>query len=431
MTSANISDMPIVFKDEEAKEKLSSVADGFLLNDREIHARCDDSLMWVYRGREYFARRSRGYVPYPISSERELSPILACGAEQKASFCISRKNHVFPSQHIGDLKNLETLDCYEEQIRHFENIFDIKPEVIVCDMHPDYLSSQYAKERAEKESIPLVRAYHHHAHMASCMADNGYEGKCIGIIWDGTGYGEDGKIWGGEFLVGDFREFSRLGSILPITLAGGDRAMRETGRIASALLDRAGLSCDAKHKAILSSGINCPTSSGMGRLFDGVSALLGICTESSYEGQGAILLEAAAESGIERTYPYEITEESGIYLFDWRPMIREIAKEKESGVAISEMAAAFMNTLVSFATEMTLKISRKTGIKSAALSGGTFQNMYILERLDKRLSDNGINVLTHRRVSCNDEGISLGQLHIAEAICKAKSCDAFASAKTI
>ena len=416
MTSANISDMPIVFKDEEAKKKLSAVADGFLLNDREIHARCDDSLMWVYRGREYFARRSRGYVPYPIFSEKELPNVIACGAEQKASFCISRKNHVFPSQHIGDLKNLETLDCYEEQIKHFENIFDIKPEVIVCDMHPDYLSSEYATDRADEDEIPLIRAYHHHAHMASCMADNGYDGECIGIIWDGTGYGEDGKIWGGEFLVGDFRGFERLGSILPITLAGGDRASRETARIAAALLDSSGMVCDEKYKAILSSGINCPTSSGMGRLFDGVSALLGICTESSYEGQGAILLEAAAESGIERAYPFEIAEDGGIYVFDWRPMIREIAREKERGVAVGEIAAAFMNTLIAFAIEMTEKISDETGIKTVALSGGTFQNMYILERLDERLSGKGFDVLTHRRVSCNDEGLSLGQLMIAAEI---------------
>ena len=421
MTSANISDMPIVFRDDEAKSKLSRVADGFLLNDREIYARCDDSLMWAYKGREYFARRGRGYVPYPISSERELSPILACGAEQKASFCISRKNHVFPSQHIGDLKNLETLDCYEEQIKHFENIFDIKPEAIVCDMHPDYLSSQYAAERAERESLPLIRVYHHHAHMASCMADNGFAGKTIGIIWDGTGLGEDGKIWGGEFLVGDLCAFERMGTILPITLAGGDRASRETARIAAALLDSSGLACDAKYKAILASGINCPTSSGMGRLFDGVSAILGICTSASYEGQGAILLEAAAESGIEREYPFEIAEENGIYVFDWRPMIREIAGEKEHGIAIGEIAAAFMNTLVSFAAEMAGKISRKTGIGTVALSGGTLQNMYVLGRLDARLSDMGMNVLTHRRVSCNDEGISLGQLHIADAISKTKN----------
>ena len=420
MTSANISDMPIVFKDDEAKRKLSAVADGFLLNDREIHARCDDSLMWVYRGREYFARRSRGYVPYPITSEKELSPILACGAEQKASFCISRKNHIFPSQHIGDLKNLETLDCYEEQIKHFENIFDIKPEAIVCDMHPDYLSSQYAKERAEAERLPLIKVYHHHAHMASCMADNGYEDKVIGIIWDGTGYGEDG-IWGGEFLVGDLRCFERMGTLRPITLAGGDRASRETARIAAALFDSSGLPCDAKYKAILDSGINCPGSSGMGRLFDGVSAILGICTSASYEGQGAILLEAAAESGIEREYPFEITEENGLYVFDWRPMIREIAKETEKKTAVGEITAAFMNTLVSFAASMTEKISHKTGITTVALSGGTFQNMYILGRLEERLSDMGINVLTHRRVSCNDEGISLGQLHIADAICKKKN----------
>ena len=415
MTSANISDMPIVRENTEATEKLSAVADGFLLNDREIQTRCDDSLMWVYREREYFARRSRGYVPYPIISERELPPILACGAEQKASFCISRKNHIFPSQHIGDLKNLETLDCYEEQIKHFENIFDIKPGAIVCDMHPDYLSTQYARSRSEQERIPLVTVYHHHAHMVSCMADNGCEESCIGIIWDGTGYGEDGSIRGGEILVGDARSFSRKGTILPIRLAGGDRASRETARIAAALLDGAGLSCEEKYKRLLDSGINCPTSSGMGRLFDGVSALLGICTESTYEGQGAILLEAAAEEETMREFPFEIMEENGLLVFDWRPMIREIAREKKSGVAAGEIAAAFMNTLVSFAEKQTLMISERTGIKTVALSGGSFQNMYVLSRLDKRLSEKGMKVLTHRRVSCNDEGLSLGQITVAAA----------------
>lgn len=415
MTSANISDLPIIYKDIEARKSLSGIADGFLLNNREIHTRCDDSLMWVYRGHEYFARRSRGYVPYPLSMKKEMPPVLACGAEQKASFALSRGHHVFPGQHIGDLKNIETLDSFEAQIAHFENIFDIKPVSLVCDLHPDYMSTSYAEERAQRENIPLYRVQHHHAHMASCMADNGYEGKCIGIVWDGTGYGTDGKIRGAEFLVGDFSDFSRCGTIRPITLPGGDRTTKEISRVAAALLDAAALPCDESISKILRAGINCPEVTSMGRLFDGISALLGICSRASYEGQGAVLLEAAAEDNVDKVYPYSINKNDGIYVFDWREMIRCIEADKANGVHVGKMSAAFMNTLVSFAARMCAKISQDTGIKTVALSGGTFQNMYILKRLDERLCELGFQVLTHRRVSCNDEGISLGQVMIAQS----------------
>ena len=423
MTSANISDLPIIYKDSDALKLLSGVADAFLLNNREIHVRCDDSLMYVYGGREYFLRRSRGYVPYPVCTETELLPILACGAEQKASFAITRDSHIFPSQHIGDLKNLETLENYEANILHFENIFDIKPKFIVCDMHPDYMSTEYATERARLMGVPLFRAQHHHAHMCSCMADNGCAEKCIGIVWDGTGYGADGKIWGAEMLVGDFSGFSRKGTILPIRLPGGDRTTKEPFRVAASLLDSAGLACDERIKAHLDSGINCPEATSMGRLFDGVSALLGIVTHASYEGQGAVLLEAAAQEDVLREYPYSAEKQDGIYVFDWREMICAIERDKENGASRGEIAAAFMNTLISFAAFAAKRISEETGIKTVALSGGSFQNMYVLKRLEKRLSEEELCVLTHRRVSCNDEGISLGQVMIAQAEAEAHSLE--------
>ncbi len=410
MTSANISDLPIVYKDEEMYEKLSSVCDGFLTNNRDIHMRCDDSLMWVYGGKEYFARRSRGYVPYPVNAGKALLPILACGAEQKASFCISRSNHVFPSQHIGDLKNLESLENYEVQIAHFERMLDVLPKAIVCDMHPDYLSSEYAEKRARTENLPLIKVQHHHAHMAACMADNEYEEKCIGIIWDGTGLGTDGKIWGAEFLVGDFRSFERCGTILPVKLPGGDRATREIHRIGKSLLLSSGIDVsDESIKKLFELNINCPEATSMGRLFDGASAILGICENASYEGQGATLLESVASENSERVYPYKINNNDGMYVFDWREMIAEIAKEKD----VIDASAAFMNTLADMAAEIAKRISEDTGIRTVALSGGSFQNMYILSRLEKKLSDMGFRVLTHRRVSANDEGISLGQLYIA------------------
>lgn len=413
MTSANLSDLPIVYKDDALKP-LAGIADFFLLHNREIHTRCDDSLMWVYDKKPYFARRSRGYVPYPITLTMEITPVLACGAEQKASFTLTRGHHAFPSRHIGDLKNLETLDDFEAQITHFENIFDTKPGILACDMHPEYMSSAYAQERAEKQEIPLVRVQHHHAHMCSCMADNGFDGECIGIIWDGTGYGTDGKIWGAEFFLGSFFDFRRLGSIRPIKLPGGDRAAKEISRIAASLLLDAGLACeDAITKRILKSGINCPAATSMGRLFDGVSAILGIRERAAYEGQAATLLEAMADGNEPGVYPYEITEKEGMYVFDWRKMIRGIVRDKEDIRDIGKICAVFMNTLVSFAVEMTEKIAADTGIRTVALSGGTFQNMYLLERLCPSLEKAGFKVLVHHRVAANDEGISLGQALIA------------------
>jgi len=415
MTSANLSDLPILYQDEAAAEALQGIADGFLRNDRAIHTRCDDSLLWVYKGQEYFARRSRGYVPYPIGMGEQLQPILACGAEQKASFAMAREHHVFLSQHIGDLKNLETLDNYEGQIAHFQRIFDIQPQMLVCDLHPDYLSTEYAQQRAAREGLPLRQVQHHHAHMASCMADNGYDGSCIGIVWDGTGCGTDGTVWGAEFLSGDFTDFRRRGTIRPIPLPGGDRATREIFRCGDALRHEAGLPCENPQvERILQSGINCPAATSMGRLFDGAAAILGIRQTVSYEGQGAVLLEAAAAEDCTRIYPYTIEEQDGMHVFDWREMVRCMVKEHADGVPTGESAAAFMNTLADFAVCMAARIAADTGMDTVALSGGTFQNMYLLKRLDTALSAKGLRVLTHRRVSANDEGISLGQLMIAQ-----------------
>ncbi len=421
MTSANISDLPIVYKDEDALSSLSGIADAVLCHNREIHTRCDDSLMWVYNKKPYFARRSRGYVPYPITLTHELPPILACGAEQKASFTLTRSHHAFPSRHIGDLKNLETLDDYEAQIAHFENMFDIKPRILACDMHPDYMSGTYAADRAEREGLPLVRVQHHHAHMCSCMADNGFSDDCIGIVWDGTGYGDNGKIWGAEFLFGGFSGFRRYGTVRPVSLPGGDRATREISRIGASLLLDAELPCnDSVSEKLIRSGINCPEATSMGRLFDGVAAILGICTHASYEGQGAILLEAAAEDGVAESYPYSIVKHDGMYVFDYRDTIRALYREKAEGVAIGRICAAFMNTLIAFAAEMTKKIAADTGVNTVALSGGTFQNMYLLKKLHTELRRAGFYVLVHRRVATNDEGISLGQVMVAQSAINAK-----------
>ena len=518
MTSANLSDRPILYTNEQALQELSGIADAFLLHNRDIHVRCDDSLMWIVDDEPYFVRRSRGFVPSPLplfapgsaqtengraSGQKKQAeeaagfcvPVLACGAEQKATFSLAKGERVFPCQHIGDLKNAETLENYEQQIRHFEKLFDIRPEKLVCDLHPDYLSTRYAEERAEQESLPLIRIQHHWAHMASCMADNGLDKPCIGIIWDGTGYGTDGTIWGGEFLIGDLKGFERRGTILPMPLAGGDTAIHEIWRIGLGLLGmfRRGLhgtvenspesagqasekdsacitagqamqvnsACTAAEQCFLSrlekegvppakcravqrmldADLNCPATTSIGRLFDGVSALLGICTEASYEGEGAILLETAAEAYPDenRAYTWRILDIEGspaaaaekaaffrnsmsapeeaengwLSVWDYRPMLTEAMADFAAGTEPGRIAARFLNTLTEMAAETACRIRAKTGLSTVVLSGGVFQNQILLAGISRRLREEGFAVCRHRLVSANDEGISLGQLMIA------------------
>ncbi|MBQ0026066.1 MAG: carbamoyltransferase HypF, partial [Lachnospiraceae bacterium] len=417
MTSANISDLPIVYKNDEALDALSGIADGFLINNREIHVRCDDSLTYVYDGDFYPVRRSRGFVPYPVIMQHDMPQLLACGAEQKASFTLSKGNYAFPSQHIGDMKSAEVYENYCGQIKHFEKLFNIIPEMLICDMHPDYLSTNYAKTRSESDNLPVLQVQHHHAHLASCMADNDLDGETIGIIWDGTGYGEDGTIWGGEFLTGGYKTYNRAGHIRPVKLAGGDLATHNLWRVGIALLLDAGIEPEEYFEADkcnivktqLSLGINSPLSSGMGRLFDGVAAILGIKVQGTYEGQGAILLEAAANNNCEKLYDYDIIEDSG-YVFDYRKMIKEIAGDVLAGEDVGDIAAAFMNTLVDMAVKITCRISADTGLLRVVLSGGTFNDMYLMNRLPAALKSKGLEVYHHRRVSCGDEGLSLGQI---------------------
>ena len=419
MTSANISETPIISGNAEALEALRGIADGFLLHDRDIQTKCDDSLIRIYAGRDYPLRRSRGYVPYPVAVPVKRR-LLACGAEQKASFCLSKPGHAFPSQHMGDLKNLETLTNWEEQIEHFAKLFDIVPEAIACDMHPDYLSTAYAEERAEREGIPLLRVQHHHAHMAACMADNSLEGGCLGLVWDGTGYGSDGAIWGGELLAGGYEGFRRVGSVRPVPLAGGDAAIDEIWRVGAAMLSGAGCGTEPFSREtgcetvlrMLATGTNSPPSSGMGRLFDGVCAILGIRRRASYEGQGAVLLEAAADALETGEYPFSFYDAQGVLTLDWRDMIRALVSD---GAGAGVRAARFMNTLISAAAEQLRRVSKETGLGRVVLSGGVFQNMYIMNRLPERLRRMGLEVYTHSRVSCSDEGLSLGQLMILEA----------------
>ena len=425
MTSANLADLPILYRNEEALRELSGIADGFLLNDRGIRNRCDDSLYYVALGKPYPVRRSRGFVPSPLSLEGCGTGILACGAEQKASFSLSRGDSVFQSQHVGDLKNVETLEHYAGQIRFFEKLFSIEPRRLVCDLHPDYLSTDYAERRAEDEGLPLLRVQHHWAHMASCMADNELSGDVIGIVWDGSGLGTDGSVWGGEFLTGGYGGFRRAGSVKPFYLPGGDRAVREIRRIAEELLSESGARTSRAYPdAVPAHRPTDPVCTSMGRLFDGMCAILGIRETASYEGQGAVLLEAEADGSCGDVFPYEIGRQDGVFRFDWAAMIRAAAEEIRAAGQIpaagngpvraaGRLAAMFMNTLVRAAADICGRIREETGLDRAVLSGGCFQNMYLLERLDRVLREYGFEVFRHGRVSCNDEGISFGQLAIA------------------
>ena len=413
MTSANLSDDPVITDNDEAVCLLRGIADGFLLHNRDITTRCDDSLLRVFRGHNYPLRRSRGYAPQPLILSRSVGSILACGAEQKASFCLSCGDQVFPAQHIGDLKNISTLTHYESQIGSYEAMFGIQPAALACDLHPDYLSTRYAAKRAKESSLPLIQVQHHHAHMVSCMADNDLEEQCIGLIWDGTGYGADGTVWGGECLVGGIDGFERLGSIRPIALPGGDLCTKQIGRVAHSILWEVGIA--EEHHPLtrqLNAALNCPRSSGMGRLFDGVYALLTGRENVTYEGQGAILLEAMVEEG-GLSLPVEFYEEDGVLRFDWRTTLTALC---DSDARPEYLAAAFMDALVEMGIRQCLHARECTGLNRVVLSGGVFQNMYLLPRLMDGLTAHGFEAYCHSRVSANDEGIALGQLVIADAI---------------
>ena len=413
MTSANPSALPAVIDNGEALSQLSGIADGYLFHNRDIEARCDDSLLRLAGGEDYFIRRSRGYAPQPVPVGFDCTGLLAMGAEQKASFALGKGKDAFYSQHIGDLKNAETLMHYQQQIARYEQLFGVKAGRLVCDLHPDYLSSRCAKE----SGLPVLAVQHHHAHMASCMADNGLDGECIGVIWDGTGLGEDQTIWGGEFFAGGYAGVRRMASVRPVRLPGGDAAIERIGRIGDSLLYDAGLPVsEPLVGAMLGRGISCPPSSGMGRLFDGVYALLSGRQAVTYEGQGAVLLETMANGAREERGMFTISYEcdaDGLRRFDPRPMIRELIALRDAGEAAERLAMRFHRTLIAMAGETCAAIREETGLSRVVLSGGVFFNQILLRGLRARLEALGFEVYHHRRVSTGDEGIALGQLAVA------------------
>lgn len=421
MTSANRPGCPVLIDNEEALAVLHGVADGFLLHNRPIANRCDDSLAMVWRGAPVFFRRSRGYAPQPLLLDRDATGVLALGAEQKGSFAAGRGRHAFVSQYIGDLKNAETLDHYRTALHTTLDLFGLVPQTLVCDLHPDYASTRLAEELARQRGLPLRQVQHHWAHMAACMADNRLTGPVFGLVWDGTGLGEDGTIWGGECLMGDFRTCRRVGSLRPVALPGGDVCAVQIGRTALALATDAGcadLAPDFPRRegvaALLHSGYRCPRSSGMGRLFDGVYALLTGRVSAGYDGQAPALLEALAEGAAPaELYTPAFYEDAGVRFFDTRPLIRALCTGKAAGTEPAALAAGFQQALCAMALDQCRALNPEK--LPVVLSGGVFLNRALLDGVTARLEGAGYRVYTHKRVSPSDEGLALGQLAIGAA----------------
>ena len=427
MTSGNISDEPIAFRTEDAYRRLGCIADFFLIHDRDIHTFSDDSVIRVFQGSPLFLRRSRGYVPRPIYLPSAQKSVLAVGGELKNTVCLTVGEKAFLGQHIGDLKNSSTHRLLEETTAHLLQILEIRPAAVAHDLHPDYLSTSFA---GEIDDLPKIAVQHHHAHMASCMAENRLEGDVIGVIFDGTGFGLDGNIWGGEFLVGNCRTFRRGGHFRYVHQPGGDAAVLETYRMAiSYLYDFCGEGLFALSLPFLGTlgererklfltmlerGINSPLSSSCGRLFDAVAAITGLRHAIAYEGQAAIELEALAEqSEPAGEYPYAIFTEAEGFTVDFRLMIGAILGDMKAGEPLPVMARRFHDTLAAAAADTCAHIRRESGVERVVLSGGVFQNKLLTEQVYDLLTARGFQVFTHRLVPPNDGGLALGQALIA------------------
>jgi hydrogenase maturation protein HypF len=430
MTSGNVSDEPIAYENEEALSRLKSIADYFLLHNREIHMRCDDSVIRIFDRSPYVLRRSRGYVPFPVKLSFPVESILACGGELKNTFCLTRGSYAFMSHHIGDLENLETLRSFEEGIEHFKNLFSIKPKIVAYDLHPDYLSTQYAL------SLPGVRKFgvqHHHAHTVSVMAENGIEGDVIGVSLDGTGFGSDGTIWGGEFLKSNLSDFERLAHLQKMPMPGSSMAIKEPWRMAMVYLVEAfgeraeTLDIDFVRrmdfkkwdilKKMIDKKLNCPLTSSMGRLFDAVSSILSLRDRVHYEGQAAVELEMMAERGVEEAYPFRIEQGEKPWVIDSTDIVRGIVHDLMHGISPSHISGKFHATIARLILETCVRIRSDEGLKRVALGGGVFQNMLLLSMVFDQLRASGFDVFIHRQVPTNDGGISLGQAVIAHMRC--------------
>lgn len=425
LTSGNVSDEPIAHRDDDARRRLARIADGLLVHDRRIHVRTDDSVVRVFRGRELPIRRSRGYVPAPITLPwRFARPVLACGAELKNTFCVAKGRRAFVSHHVGDLENYDTLRAFTDGIAHFTRLFDVRPEVVAHDLHPEYLSTKYALQR---DDVELLGVQHHHAHIASCLADNGDRGPVIGVAFDGLGFGPDGTLWGGELLVADLTGFERVGHLGAVPMPGGAAAVHEPWRMAAAYLDEIygdavpDLPVRRRHDrhwsavvALARRGTNSPRTSSAGRLFDAVAALLGLHDRVTYEGQAAIALEQRADRDERGGYRVEAAGQVPL-LHAGRGLVRCVVDDLLAGVDPGRIAARFHHGLADAVVRAAGAVRERTGLATVALSGGVFQNVLLLDRVVGGLEQDGFRVLVHSRVPPNDGGISLGQAAVAAA----------------
>jgi len=425
MTSANFSEEPLVYRDEDAFDCLGEIADAFLTHNRDIARPCDDSVVNIIDGEVVPIRRSRGYVPGVIHVKKSGYQVLSVGALEKNTFCVFKEGRAFLSHHIGDLNNEKSVDAFIRGIEDFTSMFRLKYDAIACDQHPDYFSTYYAEDLKGHLNIPLIRVQHHHAHIASLLGESQFTEKVIGVAFDGTGFGEDGTIWGGEFLVADQFCYRRVGYYKPVPMPGGEKAIKEIDRIAiSYLIDAFGSvkevpdfdfmrSCSKKRSFLLESMIkqkvNTPFTSSCGRLFDAVSSMLGLCMVPSYEAQGAILLEkqAGTPEKLPEPYEYSISGEENVVCFE--SMIERIVDDLIKGVDKRVIAQKFHATVVSSAVEVCKRVRKIMNINTVALSGGVFQNRIIFRYLKSYLESEGFSVLVHSRVPPNDGGISLGQ----------------------
>ncbi|MBE0479974.1 MAG: carbamoyltransferase HypF [Dehalococcoidia bacterium] len=429
MTSGNLSEEPIARDNDEALRRLHGIADYFLVHNRDIYSRYDDSVATLVLDKPQIVRRARGYAPHPVRLPFQARQVLACGAELKNTFCLTRDSYAFVSQHIGDMENLETMEHFETTIDLYKRLFRIEPSIVACDMHPEYLSTKYAKELVEEHpGLKLVPVQHHHAHIVSCMVENEVDGPVIGVSFDGVGYGPDGRIWGGEFLLADCRDFKRLGHFEYVPLPGGAAAIERPYRMAisylvtllgNEVLPGLPFLSDVSAEEIelvrqqAAKRINSPLTSSCGRLFDAVSALAGLRGRIDYEAQAAVELETAADDHAEGRYGFAIDGEDGVDIVRFRELFRGVVDDVRKGVSAGAISAKFHRTVAGIVVEMCRRISDATGVSTVALSGGVFQNRLLLGQTVEGLGGEGFRVLLHGQVPTNDGGISLGQAVVA------------------
>lgn len=429
-TSGNRADEPICTDEREAIDRLGHIADLFLVHDRPIVRHVDDSIVRVMLGRELVLRRARGYAPLPLPLRRSAAPVIAVGAHLKNTVAVASAADLFVSQHIGDLETVEASEAFEKVIADLPRLFEVTPAAVVADLHPDYRSTRYAASLG----VPVVLVQHHAAHVAACMAENDLDAPVLGVSWDGTGYGTDGTVWGGEFLVCAGRSFTRVACLRPFRLPGGDRAVKEPRRAALGLLHAiagegaisvppptAAAFSDAERWLLIDAmgrGVNAPVTTSAGRLFDAIASLAGLRQQASFEGQAAMDLEFAVTAGIHEAYPFAMTETGGRFamgtweapdlVIDWAPMVRAIVDDVEAGVAAGLVAARAHNTMA----DMIVAAAQYAGEDAVVLTGGCFQNRYLTERTVTRLRQAGFRPYWHQRVPPNDGGISVGQIAV-------------------